>query len=109
MSEVTLPLILRSTFDICGRVLDTALHLTMDWFLHDRDLRHERVKEKLFWAAEQRIGLHLTKNKESFVFTQGNIQVLDSTFSKKLLPMKAAKIELQLQWHYRHWLVNGIG
>ena len=43
----------------------------------------------------QKMGLHLTKNEESFVFTQGNIQILDSTFSKKLLSMKSAKTELQ--------------
>ena len=45
----------------------------MEWFLFDRDLRHERVQEMLFYAAEQKMGLHLTKMKESFVFTQGNI------------------------------------
>ena len=42
----------------------------------------KRVKEKLLYIAEQNMGLHLTK-KVSFVFTQGNSQVLDLAFSKK--------------------------
>ena len=35
----------------------------MGWFLFDRDLRHERAQEKLLFAAEQKMGLHLIKKK----------------------------------------------
>ena len=71
--------------------LDTPMDLlckSMGWFLFDRDLRHERVQEKLLFAAEQKMGLHLIKKKESFGFTQGNIYILDSYFSKRLFSIK---------------------